>query len=69
MFSRLASRFLFVESVGNDMGEYITVDVNLMAKAIADTTGIDKDTVLKVLEAEDSYLESLGIVENTECLD
>lgn len=51
------------------MGEYITVDVNLMAKAIADTTGIDKDTVLKVLDAEDSYLESLGIVENAECLD
>lgn len=44
-----------------DEEEEIIIDLHEMAQKISAETGVDEDTVFKVLMAEDVYLEKLGV--------
>lgn len=46
-----------------DDEDSVVVDLDEMAEKIAEQTGIDKETVRKVLAAEDEYLTELGVCE------
>ena len=46
-----------------DEEEEIIIDLHEMAQKISAETGVDEDTVFKVLMAEDAYLEKLGVCE------
>lgn len=43
--------------------EEVIIDLHKMAQKISAETGVDEDTVFKVLMAEDAYLEKLGVCE------
>ena len=45
----------------SDEEEEVIIDLHEMAQKISAETGVDEDTVFKVLMAEDAYLEKLGI--------
>lgn len=49
-----------------DDDDSVVIDLDEMAVKIAEQTGVDQQTVRKVLTAEDAYLAELGICETVE---
>lgn len=58
---RMYSRNCYCSGSGADTEETVNVDMEKLAEKVAADTGVDKNTVMKVLAAETVHLQKLGV--------
>ena len=63
MDERMDSCNHYCGGCGADTEDGIEVDMEKLVEKVAADTGVDKDTVMKVIMAEDVYLQELGVCE------
>lgn len=63
MDERMYSCNHYCGGYGADTVDGIEVDMEKLVEKVAADTGVDKDTVIKVIMAEDVYLQELGVCE------
>lgn len=63
MDERMYSCNHYCGGCGADAEDGVEVDMEKLVEKVSADTGVDKDTVMKVIMAEDVYLQELGVCE------